>query len=85
MRTVPKLLAYTFSCLTLITLSLCFPSSARADQLIINGGFETGFAGWTKVDRADSFPGSSFYVVSGTVLPQSGMTTVGPASGTSMQ
>jgi len=83
MRTVPKLVAYSFSCLILITLSLCFPSSAKADQLIVNGGFETGtFAGWTVANRAGSFPGSSFYVIAGTVLPQSGMTTVGPASGT---
>jgi PEP-CTERM motif len=82
MRTVPKLLAYTFSCLTLITLTLGFPSSARADQLIINGGFETGsLSGWTVVNRAGSFAGSSFYANSGTIGPQSGLPMIGPASG----
>jgi len=82
MGTLLKLLAHTFAFLTLLTLSLGFPSSAKADQLIINGGFETGtFAGWTVVNRAGSFPGSSFYVSSSTTLPQSGLTTVGPASG----
>jgi hypothetical protein len=79
---MPKLLAYIFACLTLIALSLGFPSSAKADQLIINGGFETGtFAGWTVVNALGSFPGSNFFVTGSTTLPQSGLTTVGPASG----
>jgi hypothetical protein len=82
MKSVPKLLAYTFSCLTLITLSLGFPSSARADQLLINGGFETGtLAGWTVVNRVGSFPGGSFFAATGTVTPVSAHSTVGPASG----
>ncbi|MFN2513919.1 MAG: hypothetical protein ABR568_21190 [Pyrinomonadaceae bacterium] len=47
----------------------------------VNGGFETGnFTGWT----TPVIPGSSgsFLVRSGTALPLSGLTTVGPMSGT---
>ncbi len=47
----------------------------------VNGGFETGnFTGWT----TPVIPGSSgsFLVRNGTALPLSGLTTVGPRSGT---
>jgi hypothetical protein len=57
-------------------------SLAYGAQLLVNGGFETGnFSGWTVANQAGSFPGSNFFVLSGTVLPLSGLTTVGPASG----
>jgi hypothetical protein len=53
-----------------------------ATELINNGGFETGtFAGWTVVNLAGSFPGSSFFVTGSTVAPESGNRIVAPASG----
>lgn len=57
----------------------CF---AQGAQILVNGGFETGnFTGWSVVNAAGSFPGSNFFVSSTTTLPQSGDSTVGPASG----
>jgi hypothetical protein len=50
-----------------------------ADQILTNGGFETGtFTGWTVANQAG---GSNWFVVSGTTTPQSGMSTVGAAGG----
>jgi len=71
-------------CLSVVSRCLrCFPSAlCFAAQILINGGFETGtFAGWTVANEAGSFPGSNWFVVSGTTTPQSGMSTVGAAGG----
>src|SRR6266478_1123363 len=59
-----------------------YASLAYAGQLLVNGGFETGnLSGWTVASQAGSFPGSNFFALSGTTTPQSGSSTVGPASG----
>jgi hypothetical protein len=68
--------------LGLTLLMLAGSGAAYSSQLLTNGGFETGtFSGWTVVNQTGSFPGSNFFVVAGTTTPQSGLTTVGPASG----
>ncbi len=49
-------------------------------ELIVNGGFETGnFNGWTKTVLTPS--SGDFFVVSGRILPVSGLSAVGPRSG----
>jgi hypothetical protein len=59
-----------------------FLPCANAAPLLVNGGFETGtFSGWTIASQAGSFPGSNFFVLNGTALPQSGGSSVGPANG----
>jgi hypothetical protein len=54
-------------------------ASARADNLIVNGGFESGtLTGWTAASNGDG----NFTVVSGTTTPLTFNATVGPNSGT---
>jgi hypothetical protein len=56
-------------------------SLAAADQLIVNGGFETGdFTGWAVNVEAGS--GGNLFVSSATTSPDSGFQNAGPASGT---
>lgn len=56
------------------------PSRASAAALIVNGGFESGFSGWTRVDA----PGSdgSFGLQSGTASPVNGDPVPAPPQGT---
>lgn len=53
--------------------------TARADELITNGGFETGdFTGWAIFDSGG--PGS-FFVTSTPATPLNGLPTAGPSGG----
>ncbi len=62
---------------TICVLSLAL--TAQANEVLTNGGFETGtFAGWTVSDVGG--PGS-FFVTGATTTPLTGNPTVGPASG----
>jgi hypothetical protein len=54
---------------------------ARAEELIINGGFESGLSGWTNVDSIDPSLGS-FFADTDVVTPLNGYPTVGPFDGT---
>lgn len=53
-------------------------ASARADNLITNGGFESGLAGWTATSTGDG----NFTANSGTTTPLTFSATVGAHSGT---
>lgn len=60
----------------LFTLLLGF-GSAHADQLIVNGGFETGLTGWLTGSNGDG----GFFANSGTATPLTFNSTVGASSG----
>lgn len=62
----------------LFTLLLTFVS-ARADQLIVNGSFETGLSGWLTSSTSDG----GFFAASGTVTPLTYNSTVGARAGSS--
>jgi hypothetical protein len=66
-----------FTALSVAALAVAVPASAQ--EQITNGGFETGFAGWT----VQVWPGSDGVIVptSSTIGPLSGLAQVGPASG----
>jgi hypothetical protein len=63
--------------------AICFFSlvlAARANEVIVNGGFETGnLAGWTTTDSGT--PGDGWSVTAAPVTPLNGFPTVGPNSG----
>ena len=73
-----KRLFLTLSCLILAPW-LLDRSTAQA-ELITNGGFEAGLAGWTVTDQAGG--SGSWFAAVGTTTPFSSHATVGPASGT---
>jgi hypothetical protein len=54
--------------------------TARADVIIINGGFEAGFASWTRVDQLGSE--GTFALQTGTTSPVNGATVPAPPGGT---
>lgn len=58
---------------------LVFTATGNADSLILNGGFESGLASWTRVDQLGS--DGSFGVQSGTLSPISGTTVPAPPQG----
>jgi len=53
--------------------------SAHAGQLIVNGGFESGFTAWNVVDQAGS--GGTFFQQSGTTSPMNADTVPAPPGG----
>lgn len=64
--------------LALLAISFLAFASARADQLIVNGGFESGtLTGWTAASNGDG----NFTVTSATTTPLTFNATVGPHSG----
>jgi hypothetical protein len=66
--------------LAMLGLFLGVAVEARAGELIVNGGFETGdLTGWTEADQAGG--SGSWFAATGTTAPLSGFATVGPASG----
>ena len=71
MRTLLRLLAS-------FVIFLFAIASARADQLITNGGFESGLTGWTATSTGDG----SFTANSGSTTPLTYNATVGAHSGT---
>ena len=69
-----------FKALTAVSILSVFASLANANEVITNGGFETGnFAGWTVSNTAGGT--GSFFVASAPVTPLTGNPTVGPKSG----
>ena len=71
MSATKRLLTFGFAGLLLTSVA------ARAD-LVTNGGFESGFTGWTVVNEAGSFLGSNWFVQSGTTSPASGFSVPAP-------
>lgn len=77
MTTTQRVLLFTISA---AVFGFCAPASARADELILNGGFETGdFTGWLPVEKFTN--DGNLFVSQDTVTPLSNLPTAGPASG----
>jgi len=55
------------SCTATVVLALVAAAPARAVPLIVNGGFESGFTGWTVADAIGS--DGTFFLQSGTASP----------------
>ena len=68
------------SCFILACAILLAGARVHADEIITNGGFESGFSGWTHAD----LPGSdgTFLLQSGTKSPVNGLTVPAPPGGT---
>lgn len=71
-----RMLIYTAA----LVLILAAVEQARAVPLITNGGFESGFTGWTRVDAIGS--DGTFFLQSGTTSPSSGDAVPAPPGGT---
>jgi len=73
-----------FFVLTLFIFSsfLLINQNAQAQELVENGGFETGdFTGWTVIDEPGGVPTYTWYVYSGTTAPESGNAVLAPPGG----
>ena len=66
------------SMLLLAALSYVFSTSAQAG-LITNGGFESGFSGWTRANQLGSE--GTFFVQTGTSSPVNGFSVQAPPEG----
>jgi hypothetical protein len=64
------------STLRLLTFTLFTATLAPAAQLIVNGGFESGFSSWSRLDAAGS--DGTFQLQSGTSSPANGITVPAP-------
>src|SRR6267143_2585717 len=70
----------TVSTLAAALLGLAATSSVHAIPVIANGGFEAGFASWTRVDQLGSE--GTFFSQSGTLSPVNGDPVPAPPQGT---
>lgn len=78
---VTRLSRTALACLLCMLFSACFARFAQAQQLIVNGGFETGnLSGWTTADQVSPY-GGGFAESNDIASPINGLPTVGPASG----
>jgi len=64
----------------ILTLITCALSSSVTAALITNGGFESGFTGWTRMDQTGSE--GTFALQTGTTSPVNGVTVPAPPGGT---
>jgi hypothetical protein len=65
--------------LVLVAALACMINTANAQVITTNGGFEAGFAGWTRVDQLGS--DVTFFIQSGTTSPVNGTTVPAPPGG----
>lgn len=70
--------ARILSLLVLLLLATAAPSAAA--PVLVNGGFEAGFAGWTVVDQAGG--SGTWFIQTGTTSPVSGFAVPAPPEGT---
>ena len=76
MKRLTRLASVFLGVVTVIGLSA---GPAYATSIIVNGGFEAGFMGWTRADQLGS--DGSFLVQSGTASPVNGMAVPAPPEG----
>jgi hypothetical protein len=63
-----------------VALTLCIAAGSHAQELITNGGFESGLAGWTTADSIGS--DGTFQIQSGTASNANGLPVAAPVEGT---
>jgi hypothetical protein len=65
--------------IALVSAAMLAPAHIHA-QILVNGGFESGLTGWTRVDQAGS--NGTFHLQSGTSSPINGFAVPAPPQGT---
>ena len=73
----PRLFASNVACAAWF--GLLVPLSAQALPVLVNGGFEAGLSGWTRVEQLGS--DGTFYLQSGTTSPVAGDPVPAPPQG----